>query len=269
MALAKSAIATVAPPVFLIGLLLLVAWFVGFLVDGSNGSYWDGVRDTNGLSLLICLVVSGSLLLMAISLVDVNLFSLNAMYANRLIRCYLAQRDGSGPGGGVGGWGWKLGPQNGRGTTGIVDPLARSENLITGFDLSDDIPLYHLLQPRRDGTDALHGTVSLDRYGAEPRRRPRAGLAGPQGRLFCALTDVLWEPMHGLPEFPTPEKIRSGPYPRPGGRHFWGGGRPKHGPRPDAAADDADDRLRCVRVAGFRTPAGSGRGSRQGSAGGC
>ena len=86
------------------------------------------------------------MLLLAVSLVDVNLFSLNAMYANRLVRCYLGAsrrkqvwkdrwgRDGQG---------WVR--STGGAPTG-VDRRARerNENLVTGFDLNDDIPLYDL-----------------------------------------------------------------------------------------------------------------------------
>ena len=75
-------------------------------------------------------------------MVDVNLFSLNNMYANRLIRCYLgASRpkaqwrkrwvDGTWVPGGGGA------PTNSHGSN-------RQQNRVTGFDPNDDIPLTDL-----------------------------------------------------------------------------------------------------------------------------
>ena len=118
----------------------------GAAVANPSARYWDGIQGATTKSLCTCLGVSSVVLLLAVSLVDVNLFSLNAMYANRLVRCYLGAsrrkqvwkdrwgRDGQG---------WVR--STGGAPTG-VDRRARerNENLVTGFDLNDDIPLYDL-----------------------------------------------------------------------------------------------------------------------------
>ena len=115
VAKAKDLLARVAPFVFIAGLLLVVA-FVLHTIIGVNGgrNWWDEpagpLAVVSGVMLLICFAVT---LLLAWR-VDINEFSLNAFYRNRLVRCYLgATRDEQ-----------NRNPQN-----------------FTGFDDRDDLPL--------------------------------------------------------------------------------------------------------------------------------
>ena len=97
-------LATVAPPVFVIGLLALVASLVAYLTNGKSpapmgggtlgaaqiwGNYLAEVQNTHWLSLASYYALMIILYLIAAYHIEVNLFSLNAMYANRLVRCYL------------------------------------------------------------------------------------------------------------------------------------------------------------------------------------
>jgi GNAT superfamily N-acetyltransferase len=157
----RKALAVLIPPIFVVGLLILVGWLTSLLIDSSqipeyirqfnaeHGKpplpaelYWYAMAHALALGLAAALVICSVLVLLAIGLVDINLFSLNAMYANRLIRCYLgasrrkrfwrerwggeAQQRVSGSGGAPTGGGGRV---------------ERDENLITGFDFNDDIPL--------------------------------------------------------------------------------------------------------------------------------
>ena len=94
-------IAAFMPPIFLVGLLGFVSLLVSFLVNmpplafPAWGEEWAGValylrgfKDTSFWTLVVWLIFTG-LLFWISRKIDVNLFSLNAMYANRLIRCYL------------------------------------------------------------------------------------------------------------------------------------------------------------------------------------
>jgi hypothetical protein len=96
--LVMKALRVLAPPVFLVGLLLLVAWLVHAVLSWLSGSvagptpygsYWAGIWSAGLGATVACLGAGVAVLGLAMMLVDVNLFSLNAMYANRLIRCYL------------------------------------------------------------------------------------------------------------------------------------------------------------------------------------
>lgn len=95
-------IAAVAPPIFMVGILGVLALLGAFLVNdpqvvfpaaGSEdvgvANYLRGVRNASFPRILAWLALFGVLAWMGSKLIDVNLFSLNAMYANRLIRCYL------------------------------------------------------------------------------------------------------------------------------------------------------------------------------------
>ncbi|HET6310019.1 MAG TPA: hypothetical protein VFH00_03315, partial [Candidatus Nitrosotalea sp.] len=94
-------IAAFMPPIFLVGLLGFVSLLVSFLVNmpplafPARGEEWAGValylrgfEDTSIWTLVVWLIITGLLYGIGQRLIDVNLFSLNAMYANRLIRCY-------------------------------------------------------------------------------------------------------------------------------------------------------------------------------------
>ncbi len=152
-------IAAVAPPVFVVGLIILVSLLVDSLVfddfedrmmdlglstssvqRSASWVYWNGVVTTPFFRIVFvleaCAVLSGLAAVMS----NVNLFSLNAMYAERLMRCYLGasrrkrewKRRGAL---------WQSG--SGGAPTENTGPL-RQENSVTGFDAADDIPLWRL-----------------------------------------------------------------------------------------------------------------------------
>ena len=79
---------------------------------------------------------------MGSKLIDVNLFSLNAMYANRLIRCYLGARARKAR------WADRWGGLHDRtalsGAPTEVRDRARDPNPVTGFDPEDDLDLLDL-----------------------------------------------------------------------------------------------------------------------------
>jgi hypothetical protein len=93
---AKEAIALVAPFVFIAGLLIGVAWAVDAIIQANGGGDWSGIgANAHALHtrfLIVSLIALAgafvALLLMA-ARVDINQFSLNAFYRNRLVRCYL------------------------------------------------------------------------------------------------------------------------------------------------------------------------------------
>ncbi|MEP6917770.1 MAG: hypothetical protein ABJC89_19135, partial [Acidobacteriota bacterium] len=92
----KEMMAAVAPFVFIAGLLVGVSYVLDALVRNNAESDWisvgAGLHDAHasfltvsGIALLAC--VAGLILMAA--RVDINQFSLNAFYRNRLVRCYL------------------------------------------------------------------------------------------------------------------------------------------------------------------------------------
>ncbi len=95
---------------------------------------------TPASQVLSILGVCGGLALAAGLMSNVNLFSLNSMYANRLNRCYLgaSRRKRAWKERGAT---WR--PGSGGAPTGNHGP-ARQENPFTGFDPDDDIPLWKL-----------------------------------------------------------------------------------------------------------------------------
>ena len=146
----KELFAQVAPWVFLVGLLAGVSMLLGNFVDAADitvsppnhsADYWAAV-DLAGLSSLIaCCLGSGLFALLMLSLVDVNLFSLHNMYANRLIRAYLgASRKNMAAGPLADGF---PADRSLRGAT-RSRGQDREENPISGFDFDDDIPLLEL-----------------------------------------------------------------------------------------------------------------------------
>jgi hypothetical protein len=136
-----------APWVFVVGLLALVSRLAAYLVDarparGARYDYWAAVSGASGSWIVGSLLVSAVLALILARLVDVNLFSLHALYANRLTRAFLgasrrkdewAQR-------------WAFPPQSHQrcgAPTGNNGPV-RHGNPVSGFDLDDDLPLSEL-----------------------------------------------------------------------------------------------------------------------------
>ena len=154
-------VASVAAVAFLAGFAALVALLGAAFINtpaladldalgaGTYGYYLDGVVRAGPVPIL--LVGLGSILLysLAARLVDVNLFSLHAMYADRLVRCYLgasrplaawadrwdAPRDPRVPSGAP-----SLGPIG----RGFADARPRDPSPVTGFDPADDLPLFDL-----------------------------------------------------------------------------------------------------------------------------
>jgi hypothetical protein len=157
-------LAAVGPTVFLIGLLAGVSWLIQVWVVNID-PYHDFLDEVArvfakgetlpggvGLDKLVYWLL-GSLALGGLMtfFINVNLFSLHMMYANRLIRCYLGAsrrkeewlrrwRDGV----------WH--PGRGGAPTGSQGPIRRGQ-LLTGFDAKDDIPLRDLRIGPRDGDD--------------------------------------------------------------------------------------------------------------------
>jgi hypothetical protein len=182
-------LAALAPPIFLIGLGGVVGLLASLLLNspslGAPGAadfpafeyYLRGVAQTSAW-LIVALLIGFSVLAgLGFWLIDVNLFSLNAMYANRLVRCYLGA---SRP---VGDWKprWDDSP---RVTTILVGapsisrqdppplgrvaepmPKDRDPNPVTGFAVDDDLPLVEL----RIGCD----------FGSRDPSRPQRTYWGP------------------------------------------------------------------------------------------
>jgi hypothetical protein len=180
-ALTLTQLAAIASMVFLAGLLGAVALLGSVLLNtpalydppgtdvGPFGYYIEGVNGTTLTSLI--LVGSGAVVLYYIArqLIDVNLFSLNAMYANRLTRCYLGA---SRP---LATWPerWAL-PRDTRANAGapsISDapgapvPSVRDPNPVTGFDPHDDLDLRALRigKPQPPAAGATQGDQAAER----------------------------------------------------------------------------------------------------------
>ncbi len=113
---AKELLARVAPFVFIAGMLLTVAAVLHLIIGLNGGTDWwrGGANDPLVAVPLLMLTACAAATALLAWRVDINEFSLNAFYRNRLVRCYLgATRDES-----------VRNPQN-----------------FTGFDDKDDTPL--------------------------------------------------------------------------------------------------------------------------------
>jgi hypothetical protein len=153
-------IASVAPPVFLAGLFTLLSLlisaglhsferFVYPLWPGfweSSKSYYHVMNVTDTVPITFGIVLLGLTLAVVSHLVDVNLFSLNAMYANRLVRAYLGASRNMPHW--VKRWGHGADPREGGGAPTNVGSSRnawanpeRRANPVTGFDLKDDVAL--------------------------------------------------------------------------------------------------------------------------------
>jgi hypothetical protein len=125
----KEIVAKAAPFVFVTGLLVLLACAVESLAVGQGG-----VDLTTG-AYRIYWFAGAFALLMGISMflswrVDINRFSMNLLYRNRIIRCY-------------------LGASN----------LNRQAQPFTGFDPADDVLLASFLGPREQQKETRQGSV--------------------------------------------------------------------------------------------------------------
>lgn len=122
----QEAVAKLAPAVFVIGMLGLVAWvFVGLLVQPHYGpdegyaamrqSYWRDLYWLEAAKPAICAVLAAVLFLLFLWRIDLNIFSAHGFYCNRLARSFLGASHGQ-----------------------------RKPNPFTGFDPADDLPLHQL-----------------------------------------------------------------------------------------------------------------------------
>jgi patatin-like phospholipase len=121
---AKDILARVAPFVFIAGLLLMVSYVLHLIVGLNGGVDWwndkvDGTLEValRGHLLVVPLIMFGAcfaLMMLLAWRVDINLFSLNTFYRNRLVRCYLGA---------------------------TREPGERHPQNFTGFDDADDLPL--------------------------------------------------------------------------------------------------------------------------------
>jgi hypothetical protein len=112
---AKELLARIAPFVFIAGVLLAVAYVIHLVIRLNGGTDWwltdgDPLVAVPVVMLAACLAVT----ILFAARVDINEFSLNAFYRNRLVRCYLGA---------------------------ARDKAARNPQNFTGFDDKDDMAL--------------------------------------------------------------------------------------------------------------------------------
>ena len=129
-------IAAIAPYIFIIGTLFLLSLGVHALVIWQIAptvvGYWSKVSAIPPLWPVVAMVVLGSVAAILACRVDVNIFSMNLLYRNRLIRCYLGASRNVGE---------------------------RQPNRFTGFDPADD-----LLLTEFDGSTARTEHPELPAY---------------------------------------------------------------------------------------------------------
>ena len=115
VATAKEVLARVAPFVFIAGVLLAVSYVIHLIINLNGGvDWWATPSEPVAAVPLVMLAVCLTATIVLAARVDINEFSLNAFYRNRLVRCYLgATRENT-----------ERNPQN-----------------FTGFDDDDDVPL--------------------------------------------------------------------------------------------------------------------------------
>ena len=118
-------LARTAPFLFIAGVLLMISTALHTLLLNTRDAgaaphgYWQDWTSIPLHSTAILLAALSACLLIFAWRVDINEFSLNAFYRNRLVRCYLGATRVSDP---------------------PPDPPRRPQNF-TGFDLADDLPL--------------------------------------------------------------------------------------------------------------------------------
>jgi hypothetical protein len=180
---ALEAITLAAPYVFLLGLCLLISLLAAAVLGNRPAAneyldffpgYFQALNDTSPLRLACWFVGCTGLALLMAKRVDVNLFSLHGLYANRLVRCYLGAsrpKDRN----------LKIRDQMG-GTPVPLDPgcTRRRPDAITGFDPNDDFPLQQLR------IQVPEPTMSLP-DGTPWRARPGRAYAGPFHLINTAL----------------------------------------------------------------------------------
>jgi hypothetical protein len=135
----KEIVAAVAPFLFIAGLLIGVAYTLDLVIFINSEQDWTSVgagatpHAIHSAFLMVSLAVWGAclaaLLVMA-ARVDINEFSLNAFYRNRLVRCYLGATR--------------------------FEPRKRNPQNFTGFDEKDDVALADLMERDRPSNGPLH-----------------------------------------------------------------------------------------------------------------
>ncbi|MFN0054895.1 MAG: patatin-like phospholipase family protein [Planctomycetales bacterium] len=137
-------VGTVAPYVFIVGLAVFVSWIVSNIVGpgtavGPGTIPWGDFNSPEPWWLVGLFGVAAALALLLMWRIDANIFSLNASYGNRLVRCYLGAsrkkphcddcRHSD--------------PYRGGAPTNSKEPY-RNVNPVTGLDPNDDFPLREL-----------------------------------------------------------------------------------------------------------------------------
>jgi hypothetical protein len=155
---ALEALALVAPPVFLAGLLALIALLIDLIqgnappAAGDLANYFaKRLNDWSAMGLL--LFAAGCVALVSFSAwrVDVNTFSLHGLYGNRLVRCYLGASRPKEPN------------KSDRPCGAHADSQGsvRQPDPITGFDVNDDFPLQQLIIGAVDESPTYWGPFPL------------------------------------------------------------------------------------------------------------
>jgi hypothetical protein len=172
----KRAFIRIVPAVFLIGLIILTSFVTDYFVPvwgfaKSPEAYLDSVKQVNIAShkaeLLLQMAATAAVLFaftaFVSSRVDVNTFSLNALYRNRLVRCYLgASRPKT--------FVSDCGSSNRGAPTNVVNCSPRSANPITGFDPSDDFALAKLRPDAGRQTASRRRAIERQIHEAESQR---------------------------------------------------------------------------------------------------
>lgn len=203
-------IAAVAPPIFLIGSLGAVALLVSLVLNSPGllsprgdrltafAYYLQGVERTSFVLIFLMAFFSAIFADLALKVVDVNLFSLNAMYANRLARCYLGasrrMKDWKDR------WGRVQHDQSvnaGAPTNSERNGEERNANPVTGFDSDDDLNLADLRigsvvgnQCAYDGPHLLINTTINLVAGKNLAWRDRKGDSFVLSPLYCGAKEV-------------------------------------------------------------------------------
>ncbi len=208
--------ASIASQVFLVGLLGVVALLASALTNvpslfaphgdivGPFAYYLEGVKHASIAAIVGLLVGSGILFTMARRLIDVNLFSLHAMYANRLTRAYLgasrAREDWPRR------WQGRHDPRVEAGAPGLskpegtASPRPRDPNPVTGFDPEDDLDLNTLKVGEAEAGRTYHGPHLLINAtlnlvgGAELAWRDRKGESFTLSPLYCGAKSLGYSP---------------------------------------------------------------------------
>jgi hypothetical protein len=135
----KEAVAAVAPFLFIAGLLIGISYILHRVIAINSGQDWSSVgasallHASHSAFLSVSLAVAGACLVALVitaARVDVNEFSLNAFYRNRLVRCYLGATR--------------------------FRPGERTPQNFTGFDGKDDLPLPQLVEAGQPLNGPLH-----------------------------------------------------------------------------------------------------------------